>query len=206
MFLAILLSLFTIGNALDINIWVDKEDGIYYPNEKLTVYFQVDRDCYLAVYDIETGGGASMLFPQEGHDGWVEAGRTYQLPSEDADFDYVVGGSEGIETIIAVGSIERLPDLNDDGIDVVHQSIEIYIEEPEPAKLRIISTPKRCRIYITEVASGNGVSLGKTPRTIVLRPGEYIVKIKKLGYKTLVRRICLDPHDMRRVFVKLRPY
>lgn len=206
MLLAILLSLFTIGNALDINIWVDKEDGIYYPNEKLTVYFQVDRDCYLAVYDIETGGGASMLFPQEGHDGWVEAGRTYQLPSEDADFDYVVGGAEGIETIIAVGSIEWLPDLDDNGVDVVHQSIEIYIEEPEPAKLRIISTPKRCRIYITEVASGNGVSLGKTPRTIVLRPGEYIVKIKKLGYKTLVRRICLDPHDMRRVFVKLRPY
>ena len=53
MLLAIILSLFTVGNALDIDIWVDKEDGIYYPNEKLTVYFQVDRECYLAVYDIE---------------------------------------------------------------------------------------------------------------------------------------------------------
>lgn len=63
MLLAILLSLFTIGNAPDINIWVDKEDGIYCPNEKLTVYFQVDRDCYLAVYDIETGGSKYALPP-----------------------------------------------------------------------------------------------------------------------------------------------
>ncbi len=204
MLLAILLSLFTIGNALDINIWVDKEDGIYCPNEKLTVYFQVDRDCYIAVYDIETGGGVSMLFPQEGHDGWVEAGRTYQLPSEDADFDYIVGGSEGIETIVAVGSINRLSDLEDDRIGVIRKSIEIYIEEPEPAMLRIISTPKFCRINITEVASGDEVSLGETPRTIALKPGEYLIEIKKFGFKTLKRRIWLEPGDRRRVFVKLR--
>lgn len=204
MLLAILLSLLTIGNVFDIDIWVDKEDGMYYPNEKLTVYFQVDRACYLAVYDIEVGGGVSMLFPQEGHDGWVEPGRTYQLPAENADFDYIVGGSEGIETIVAVGSFDYLPDLNDTGIGVVHESIEIYVKELEPALLRIISTPKFCRIYITEVASGEEVKLGKTPRTIALRPGEYIVEIKKFGFKTLERRILLEPGDHRRVFVKLR--
>jgi len=204
MLLAILLSLFTIGNALDIDVWVDKEDGIYYPNEKLTVFFQVDRDCYLAVYDIENGGGVSMLFPQEGHDGWVKAGQIYQLPAKDADFDYIVGGTEGIETIVAVGSFERLADLEDDRVDVVRKSIEIYVKEPEPAMIRIISTPKSCRIYITEVASGDEVYLGKTPRTITLRPGEYIVEIKKFGYKTLARRIWLEPGDRRRVFVKLR--
>lgn len=206
MLFTVLLSLFAVSSPPDIDIWVNKEDATYYPNEKLTVFFQVDHDCYIAVYDIEVGGGVSMLFPQEGMDGWVQAGRVYELPPADADYDYVIGGSEGIETIIAVGSIERVPDLDDEGVDVAHQSIEIYIEEPEPAKLRIVSTPKRCRIYITEVASGNGVSLGKTPHTIVLRPGEYIVKIKKPGFKTLVRRIWLDPGDKRRVFVKLRPY
>jgi hypothetical protein len=204
MLFTILLSLFAVNSLPDIDIWVNKEDATYYPNEKLTVYFQVDRDCYIAVYDIETGGGVSMLFPQEGYDGWVEAGRTYQLPSEDADFDYIVGGSEGIETIVAVGSIERLPDLDDKGVDAVHQSIEIYIEEPEPAKLRIISTPKFCRINITEVASGDEVSLGETPRTIALKPGEYLIEIKKFGFKTLKRRIWLEPGDRRRVFVKLR--
>lgn len=204
MLLAIILSLFTLGNALDIDIWVDKEEGIYYPNEKLTVYFQVGRDCYLAVYDIETGGGASMLFPLEGHDGWVEAGRTYQLPSEDADYDYIVGGSEGIETIVAVASFDYLPDLNDERMGVSRKSIEIYIEEPETATLRIISTPKSCRIYITEVVTGDEVDIGKTPRTIAIRPGEYIVEIKKFGFRNLKRRILLEPGDRRRVFVKLR--
>ncbi|MGB3341259.1 MAG: DUF4384 domain-containing protein [bacterium] len=204
MLLAILLSLFTIGNAFDIDIWVDKGDGIYYPNEKLTVFFQVDRDCYLAVYDIETGGGASMLFPPEGHDGWVEAGRTYQLPSEDADYDYIVGGSKGIETIVAVGSIDCLSDLEDERTGVIRKSIEIYIEEPEPALLRIISTPKSCRIYITEISSGDEVSIGETPRTIALKPGEYLIEIRKFGFKTLERRIWLESGDRRRVFVKLR--
>jgi hypothetical protein len=204
MLLAILLSLFTIGNALDIDIWVDKEDGVYYPNEKLTVFFRVDRDCYLAVYDIENGGGVSMLFPQEGHDGWVKAGQTYQLPSKDADFDYIVGATEGIETIVAVGSIDHLSDLNDEHMDVIRKSIEIYIEKPEPAMLRIISTPKFCDIYITETASGDEVAIGETPRTIALKPGEYLVEIKKFGYRTLKRRIQLNPGDRRRVFVKLR--
>lgn len=203
---AIILSLFTIGNAIDIDIRVDKEDGVYYPNEKLTVYFQVDRDCYLAVYDIETGGRVSMLFPQEGHDGWVEAGKTYQLPASDADFDYIVGASQGIETIVAVASTEGLADLNDEGLDISQKSIEIYIEEPDPALLRIISTPKSCYIYITEIASGEEVQVGKTPRTIAMKPGEYLIEIKKFGYKTLKRRISLEPGDRRRVFVKLRWY
>ena len=95
-------------------------------------------------------------------------------------------------------------DLDDEGMGVVNESIEIYVKELEPALLRIISTPKFCRIYITEVASGEEVKLGKTPRTIALRPGEYIVKIKKFGFYTLKRRIFLEPGDRRRVFVKLR--
>jgi hypothetical protein len=72
--------------------------------------------------------------------------------------------------------------------------------------LRIISTPKFCSIYITETSSGDEVSIGKTPRTIALRPGEYIVEVKKFGYRTLERRIRLEPGDHRRVFVKLRRY
>lgn len=204
MLVAIILSLLTQVNALGIDIWVDKDEAVYYPNEKLTVYFQVDRDCYLAVYDIESGGRVSMLFPQEGQDGWVEAGRIYQLPAENADFDYIVGGSEGIETIVAVGSIDGLSDLDDERMGVSRKSIEIYIEEPEAAMLRIISTPKFCHIYITEVASGDEVNIGKTPRTIAIRPGEYLIEIKKFGFKTLKRRIWLEPGDRRRVFVKLR--
>lgn len=207
MFPIMLLSLLILQySPLNIDVWVDKEEAIYYTTENLKIFFRTDQDCYVAVYNIEVGGREYLLFPLEGENGWVKAGKTYELPPETADYDYVLSGPEGIETIVIVGSRERLPGLNDEGLDVVREAVEIFVKEPEPGKLRIISTPDSCRIYITEVESDDQEYIGKAPRTIVLRPGEYIVKIKKLGYRTLTRKIWLEPGEPRRMFVKLRRY
>lgn len=207
MFPIMLLSLLVLQySPLNVDIWVDKEEAIYYTTENLKIFFQTDQDCYVAVYDIEVGGREYLLFPLEGENGWVEAGKTYELPTKTADYDYVISGPEGIETIVVVGSRERLHGLNDEGPDVVREAIEIFVKEPEPGKLRIISTPDNCRIYISEAEYGDQEYIGEAPRTIVLRPGEYIVKIKKSGYRTLTRKIWLEPGERRRIFVKLKPY
>ncbi len=202
----LILSLLYVNQALEIDVWFDREEPVYYPTDNLQVFFRANQDCYIAVYNIEVGGRENILFPLEGETGWVEAHQTYKLPPDAADYDYVVGGPEGTETIIVLASRERLPDLSDEGPDVVRETAEIYIEEPEPAVLRIISTPKNCLIYITEVGFDDSEYSGEAPRTIVLRPGEYIVKIKKFGYRTLTRRIWLEPEERRRVFVKLKRY
>jgi hypothetical protein len=206
MFVEALLFLLTLPGPLDIDIWVDKEDATYYPTENLHIFFQANKDCYVAIYNIEVGGRENLLFPPEGKDGRVEAGKTYELPPETADYDYVVSGPVGTEKIIALASAEPLTDLYDERPGVVKEIIEIYIEEPEPAKLRIISTPSHCRIYITELETGETEYIGKAPRTIVIRPGGYKVKIKKIGCRTLTRKVWLDPGERRRIFVKLRPY
>jgi hypothetical protein len=200
----LLATIIAIAYPLNIDLWFNKEEAVYWPNEELKVFFQTDRDCYVAVYDIEVGGRVSMLFPPQGMDGWVHAGHIYELPDPGADYDYVVQGPEGVETIVALAHTDFLPDLDD--VEAVQKSIEIRIEEPEPAKLRIISTPSRGRIYITEIATGEQVYIGYAPRTIVVRPGGYLVEIKKSGYRSLSRRIWLDPGEQRRAFVKLRPY
>ncbi len=206
MALMILFCLLTVNDPLAIDIWVDKEDATYYPTENLKVFFQTNQDCFIAVYNIEVGGRENLLFPLEDDKGWVDASRTYELPPETADYDYVISGPEGIETIVAIASAEQLPTLHDEVSGAVREAVEIYIKEPEPANLRLISTPKDCRIYITEVESDEQEYVGETPRTIVLRPGDYVVQIKKSGYRTLSRRIWLDPGERRRVFVKLKPY
>ncbi len=202
----LLLSLLNANQALEIDVWFDREDPVYYPTDNLKIFFRANQDCYCAVYNIEIGGRENMLFPLEGESGWIKADRTYELPPDAADYDYVVGGPEGTETIVVIASPTRLPDLLDEGPDVVRETAEIYIEEPEPAVLRIISTPGNCRIYITAVEFDDGEYRGTAPRTIVLRPGEYVVKITKFGYRTLTRRIWLEPGERRRVFVKLIPY
>jgi len=199
----LILSLITAGNQLEVSLWVDKEDALYHPGENLTIYFAADRGCYLALYNVEQGGGVSQLFPPEDDDGWIRGGQTYQLPPEYADYDYAVSGPEGVETIIAVASRDRLPQLHDEGPDIVTEVIDIQIKEPEPAELIIVSAPRHCRVYITEVESGEKEYVGETPRTIGLKPGEYLVEIKKAGYRTLKRTVALQPGEKRKVHVRL---
>ena len=199
----LILSLITAGNQLEVSLWVDKEDAIYHPGENLTIYFAADRGCYLALYNVEQGGGVSQLFPPEDDDGWIRGGQTYQLPPEYADYDFAVSGPEGVETIIAMASRDRLPQLHDEGPDIVTEVIDIQIKEPEPAELIIVSAPRHCRVYITEVESGEKEYVGETPRTIGLKPGEYLVEIKKAGYRTLKRTVALQPGEKRKVHVRL---
>jgi hypothetical protein len=202
----ILLCLVVLNNSpLDIDLWLDREDAIYHPTENLEIFFQTSHACYVSVYNIESGGRITRLFPPEGASGWVEASRIYKLPSEDADYDYVIEGPEGIETIIILASNQRLPKFNDAGPDIVSKTIEVYIHEPDPGRLKIVTTPPQCRIYITDMESGDEDYVGKAPQTIYLRPGEYIVEIKKTGFKTLTRKIWIEPGENRRVKVQLLP-
>jgi len=206
MALILLLSLLTLNDTVNVDIWVNKEDGVYHPGENLKIFFKVDKDCYVAVYDIEVGGRENILFPQPGEGGLVEADRIYELPPETAGFDYQINGPAGTETIIILAANDKLPQLNDNDPRITKKTIEIFIKELEPAKLRIIASPRRCDIYITELASDKEVYIGESPHTIILRPGEYLVKIEKFGYRTLCRRIRLEPGDRRRVFAKLWTY
>ncbi len=194
-----------VDNLVDIDVWLNKEEPVYTPGEKMKVFFKVDRNCYVAVYDIDVGGRENLLFPQPGDNGYVRADEIYELPTPDADYDYEITGPEGTEKIVVLASTSGLPDL-DETDEVSKREIEISIEDPEPAKLRIISAPPKCRIYIKDVLSGKRVYVGKAPRTIVLRPGEYIVEIKRLGYQTIKRRIFLEPDERRRVYVRLLPW
>ncbi len=204
--LGIILCTVLVSTLPNVDVWVDKEDAIYYPTEKLNVFFTVDKACYVAIYTIEVGGGVSHLFPLEGEDGWVQAGMVYELPPPDADYEYVIYGEPGLETIIAVASQQRLPGLDDEAPDIVRTEVEIYVEEPEPATLRIISTPPKCRVYIYSVIDEEEEYVGMAPLTVGVEPGEYIVTVERSGYRTLTRTVWLEVGERRRVFVKLNPY
>ncbi len=94
---------------LSIEVWVDNEDGIYYMGDVVQIFFQADRDCYAAIYSVDTRGEVNMLFPEDPYDdGRIEAGEVYSIPGRYADFDLVVSGPEGIEHIQAVASVERM--------------------------------------------------------------------------------------------------
>jgi hypothetical protein len=203
MFPLTLLVLLNLNAVLDADIWVNKDEAAYHPGEKLTISFETTEDCYAAVYDIEPGGETTRLFPPEGQDGKMNAEQTHELPPPDADVDYMIGETVGDEEFVILVNRDHPPTLGEMDPGTVRKSIKIAVEEPEPARLRIISTPSHARIYITEVSSGDQVYAGRAPKTIEVQPGAYIVTIKLGGYHTISRRIELDPGDQRRVFVRL---
>jgi hypothetical protein len=105
-----------------------------------------------------------------------------------------------------MADMQRLPTLDDEGADIVTEIIDIQIREIKPAELIIVSRPENCRIYVIDAESGEREYVGKTPRAVVLRSGEYVIEIKKVGYRPLERSIRLQPGETRKVFVKLSRY
>jgi hypothetical protein len=97
------------GNEVDVEIWVDNEDGIYYEGEDITVFFQADRNCYVAIYSIDTQGDVSLLYPPNPWDnGSIIGGEVYTIPGRYDDYNLVVSGPEGIEYVEVIASEEPL--------------------------------------------------------------------------------------------------
>jgi len=95
---------------LDVEVWVDKGEGAtYHPGEDIKIYFQASRDCYIVLYNIDTRGYVSLLYPLDRWDDpYVEGGRVYRIPDRFDDYDLTVNGPEGVEYIQAVASLKPL--------------------------------------------------------------------------------------------------
>lgn len=95
-------------NNMKINLWFDKQCGMpYKQGEKIIINFQTNADGYLTLYDIDTRGEVSVLFPNRHQpDNFVRAGRTYTLPDVSYPYDLLVEGPEGIEYVDAVASTD----------------------------------------------------------------------------------------------------
>jgi hypothetical protein len=94
---------------LQVDLWVDRDDGTYYAGDPIEIYFQVNADAHVAIYSVDTRGTVNLIFPVEPwEDGFVRAGEVYVLPRQQDDFDLVVRGPEGTEYIQAIASRDYL--------------------------------------------------------------------------------------------------
>jgi hypothetical protein len=92
-------------SKLDIDVWVDNEDGVYYEGESITIFFHANRDCHVAIYGLDTRGDVNLLYPAGPWDnGFVYGGEVYAIPADFDDYELIVTGPEGIEHIQAIAS------------------------------------------------------------------------------------------------------
>ena len=93
---------------IDVEIWLNKQCGsAFYPEEKVKIFFKTDADGYVTLYDIDTRGNVLVIFPNEDNpDNFVRAGQSFQIPAQQAGYDLIVEGPEGIEYIEALSSVD----------------------------------------------------------------------------------------------------
>jgi outer membrane protein OmpA-like peptidoglycan-associated protein len=94
--------------TINVDVWLDKQCGATYKQgEKIIISFKTDTDGYVTIYDIDTRGQVSVLFPnREVPSNFVRANRTYTLPNRNYSYDLVVEGPEGIEYVDIVASTD----------------------------------------------------------------------------------------------------
>jgi outer membrane protein OmpA-like peptidoglycan-associated protein len=94
---------------IKVNVWFDKQCGAQYTNgEKIIINFSTNQDAYVTVYDIDTRGQVSVLFPNRiMPDNFVRAGRTYSMPNPSYTYDFLVDGPSGIEYVDVVASQDQ---------------------------------------------------------------------------------------------------
>jgi len=71
-------------SELQVSIWLDKDPGaVYKKGEEVKVYFKVNKDAYVAIYDIMPDGSIQLIFPNRyDASNYLKAGKVYSLPTE----------------------------------------------------------------------------------------------------------------------------
>jgi outer membrane protein OmpA-like peptidoglycan-associated protein len=93
-------------DQINVDIWFDKQCGASYAeSEKIMINFQTTADGYVTIYDIDTRGQVTVLFPNRNDpDNFVRGNQTYMIPNRSYKDDFIVTGPEGIEYVDIVAS------------------------------------------------------------------------------------------------------
>jgi hypothetical protein len=79
------------GRAMGVEVWTDRgDDAVYKPGEAMQVKVRASDDAFLLVYEIDSEGKVTVLYPWRRGTGRVEGHRTYRLPPEDSRYELSV--------------------------------------------------------------------------------------------------------------------
>lgn len=91
------------------SIWTDKSQ--YNPGERLNVYFRTSKDAYIYIFDIDTVGNVSLIFPNIYSEyNYKRAGQTYSLP-DNSRYNLTIGGPAGVEQLVLIATPSQIRDV-----------------------------------------------------------------------------------------------
>jgi hypothetical protein len=100
------------ARTLGLEVWTDRgDDAVYQPGEAMQVKARVSDDAYMLVYEIDSNGQVSVLYPWRRGSNLVEGHRTYRLPPEGSGYELAVEKATGEGYIVAIASRRPFRDL-----------------------------------------------------------------------------------------------
>jgi len=209
--------------GLEVSIWLDRDNGsLYYSGEEVKTYFKVNKDAYVAIYDITPNGEIQLIFPN-GYDrnNSLKAGVTYSLPTDNATTRYRLqltsetGGGKEIFQIVAstspLGFLDDLmvraesgdifPKASIGAEDFVTMKVIPVIDKQEYAVstawfyLDIMPSTGRARISTTPSNATlyvDGKMVGRSPINVDLDAGNHMVTAYMNGYRTETRQFTIE--------------
>ena len=95
------------GGPLKVQLWTAKND--YRIGEKVTFYFQTNRDAYVTLINKGTSGRVSVLLPNPyAPPILIKGGTRYAVPGKDETYELPISGPPGEELVWAVATLKPI--------------------------------------------------------------------------------------------------
>ena len=201
-----------------ITVKIATDNSTYAPGAGIRITVEVDKECYLYLYDIDPAGTVTLLFPNRFQpDPRVGPGKL-SLPGK--GYRFVVSGPEGEETLVALASLAPIPALAPDekhpfreyeikpeefvqqlesGLESGAYSVawtRIQVYQPKGV-VRIDSVPEGAKIYV------DGNYVGNTPKTLILPAGTRTITLRKDGFAPYSQRLQLADRTAAEISARL---
>ncbi len=123
---------------LKVEIWTDNKNTEYKIGEVVTFYFKTNKDAHLTLINIGTSGNVHQIFPNKYQtNNFVEAGKTYSIPADEAPFQFKLQSPAGTDTVKAIATLNELILLSQAGYD--DTELFLKIDQPEETIARDIA-------------------------------------------------------------------
>ena len=196
---------------LQVRLWADKgtSDPAYRVGERVQLYFEVNQNAYITIYDINADGDITKLFPnyQQPND-YARRNRVYRVP---AGYEIYAAPPTGEETLLIVATRNNPVDypelLREKGLDRLLSrlrrrlalagedwamdicALRILPDRPRSVRLDVDSNLWGVTLYV------DGEYAGELPQRVELAPGEHQLVALKSGYKAGIRDIYVDQYS-----------
>jgi len=118
-------------SSIRLKVELDKQGTDYQPGNKMTVTVRADQTCYVAVYNVDSSGEVTLLFPNQWDESnRLEKGQPVVIPDRDDTWELKITEGGGEEEIIVLASEKQLK----------FPGAEVFKEEALPRVARSIHT------------------------------------------------------------------